>query len=249
MDRSKVILIITGSNVSPWDRNWMECANTWVPLLKQLGYHVKVSIANEHLDSYFLDEGDIIKFKSTLGKDGLFERGLRLPLKWIIENTDYQYYFKIDSDTFIHPSRFDNMLLENIQDGFTYMGACNPYRGWDINSNFKEYIPNDNKDDFFFASGAAYGMSRIVIPSILNNLEIQNEWELACEDYVLGRVMKKLQVPLLHDNRICFESPFREAIVRGDDIESAYIGNKNSHLAIQHYMNGHMAEAINNLIK
>jgi len=248
MDRSKILLIVTGSNVSPWDKNWMECANTWIPLLKQLGYHVKVSIADENLDDYFLDECDIIKFKSSVGKDGLFERGLTLPLRWILENTNYQYYFKVDSDTFIHPKRFDNMLIENIQDGFDYLGACTPYRGWDTNDNFKEHMLAKD-GDFFFASGAGYCISRRIMALVLNDLKIENHWELFCEDYILGRTMKNLGIPLLHDNKICIESPFMEVLVKSADIKTPYIGDRDSHLAMQHYMHKNMSKAINDLIK
>jgi hypothetical protein len=249
MERSKVLVMVIGSNVSPWNKNWIECSQTWVPLLKQLGYHVKISFGDEHLDNYFIDEGDSIRFKSVLDKSGLFDRALRLPLKWITENTDYEYYVKIDSDTFVHPIRFSNMLEENINDNFDYMGTCIPYRGWNPNTNFKKYIHQEDTNDLFFASGAGFVLNRRVMKSVLDNLEIQNEWELSCEDYVLGKVMKKLKIPLLHDNRICLESPFTTSIINPHNITVPYIGDRDSHLAIQHYLNGYMYNVINDLIK
>jgi hypothetical protein len=221
-----------------------------MPLLRQMGYHVKISFPSYDIPDYFKDEDDIIKFKCSHDKFGLFDRAVKLPFRWILDHTDYKYYVKIDSDTFIHPIRFDNMLMQNINEcNFDYLGACHPYRLWNTNDNFKMYI-HHNKDEFFYASGSAFIINRRIMEAAYNNLKVENDWELACDDLILGRAMKTLNVPLLHDNRICFESPFQEIIVKTEDfIANPYIGDRNSHLAIQHYMQGHMAEAINNLIK
>jgi hypothetical protein len=251
MDKSKIVIIITGSQVDGWDKNWQECLFTWIPLVRQLGYHVKISFPDNNIPDYFLDEDGIIKFKCSYDKYGLFDRAVKLAFRWVLDYTDYEYYVKIDSDTFIHPTRFDNMLMENISEcNFDYLGACHPYRLWNTNHNFKSYV-HQNEDDIFWASGSAFIINRRIMEIAYNNLIINDEWELGCDDLVLGRAMKKLNIPLLHDNRICYESPYNEIIDKTDDFidGTPYIGDKNSHLAIQHYMNGHMAEAINNLIK
>jgi hypothetical protein len=51
-------------------------------------------------------------------------------------------------------------------------------------------------------------------------------------------------IPLLHDSRILFESKYKPLADDPYNIGLPDIEHPNSHLALQHYMNGHMEEAM-----
>ena len=62
-NRSNVIILVTGfKEREPWNSNWKECERTWVPLVRKLGYDVKISFGDPTIDDYFLDEGNHIHF-------------------------------------------------------------------------------------------------------------------------------------------------------------------------------------------
>ena len=64
------------------------------------------------------------------------------------------------------------------------------------------------------------------------------------DDWVLGRAMWENEIPLFHDGRIYFESKYNEIVLDESGVGMPDIADPNSHLAIQHYMNGHMEEAM-----
>jgi len=249
IDRSKIIILVTGSMNSPWDSNWKECASTWVPLVRKLGYDVKIAIGDPSIPDMFSDEGEIIRFKASDSKSGLVDKSVALPIRWILENTDYEYYFRIDSDTFVHPIRFDELMHRNLVEfSPDYMGTRLPYPGFDPNWPLTTWI--EQTETFtHFASGVAYMVSRKVMPDILKSIRIENDWELECDDYVLGRAMQENGISLLHDSSIHMESKWNAVIANPDDSKIPCIEEKDSHMAIQHYQNGHMAEIILELIK
>ena len=248
IDRSKIIILVTGSMNSPWDSNWKECASTWIPLVRKLGYDVKIAIGDPSIPDLYSDEGDIIRFKASDSKSGLVDKSVTLPIRWILENTGYDYYFRIDSDSFVHPIRFDSLMKRNlIEFSPDYMGTCIPYPGFDPNCPLTTWI--EKKDSFTFASGVAYLLSRRVMPNILKSIRIDNDWELECDDYVLGRAMHENDIPLLHDSSIYMESKWNPIIANPNDLKMPCIGEKDSHLAIQHYQNGHMVDIMLELIK
>ena len=249
IDRSKIIILVTGSMNSPWDSNWKECASTWIPLVRKLGYDVKIAIGDPSITDLFSDEGDIIRFKASDSKSGLVDKSVTLPIRWILDNTDYDYYFRIDSDSFVHPIRFDSLMKRNlIEFSPDYMGTCLPYPGLDPNCPLTDYI--GQKDKFkHFGSGTAYLLSRKVMPDILKSIRIENDWELECDDYVLGRAMHENGVPFLHDSSIHMESKWNVIIMNQHGTKIPEISEKDSHLAIQHYQNGHMVEIMLELIK
>jgi hypothetical protein len=128
LDKSKLIILVTGTTIEPWDQNWKECETTWIPELRKLGYNVMIAIGNPDLDTDYSINGNIITFKADDTKTGLFDKSIRLPIKWILHNTDYEYYFRIDSDSFVAPIRFDRMMIENFYEipNLHYMGCSHP---------------------------------------------------------------------------------------------------------------------------
>ena len=123
-DKSKLIILVTGTTIEPWAQNWKECKSTWIPEIKKLGYNVMVAIGNPNLETEWQIDGDMIWFKAEDTKRGLYDKSIRLPIDWILSETDYEYYFRIDSDSFVHPSRFDWMITENLKNNIK---ECNVY--------------------------------------------------------------------------------------------------------------------------
>ncbi len=78
-------------------------------------------------------------------------------------------------------------------------------------------------------------------------MRVLQPFEFQADDWILGRAMWQNGIQLLHDSRIYFESKHRTLIKDYGDIGVPDITNRKSHLAIQHYMNGHMEEAIKKL--
>lgn len=247
MDRSKIIILVTGTDNKPWDKNWKECAATWIPLVRQLGYHIKVAIGDPSVEG-FLDEGETIRFRASDCKKGLVDKSLICPMKWILEETEYQYYIRVDSDTFVHPHRFDRMVSKNILEFHPdYMGACVPVNGIDLSKPGTFWIEREAGFSRF-ASGSAYMVSRRVMPEVIKRIRVENEQVLEWDDYVLGRAMHEMEIPLLHDSAISIESKWNIIVSNPHGLKVPAIEEKDSHLAAQHYQNGHMAEILLELL-
>lgn len=247
IDKSKIIILVTGAIKEPWDKNWKECMSTWIPLVRQLGYSVKVALGDLEVED-FSDDGDIIRFHACDSKKGLVDKSLIYPMRWILNHTDYEYYIRIDSDSFVHPNRFDAMMEKNILEFEPdYMGTCIPYPGIDPNIPLTYYIEQTDSLTHF-ASGTAYMISRKVMQEVLDKIRVDDDWQHECDDWVLGRSMCENGINLLHDSSIYMESKWVQIIVNPYELKMPNIEEKDSHLAIQHYQNGHMAEIMLQLI-
>ena len=248
MDKNKIIILVTGTNNYPFSLNWKECENTWVPMLRELGYTVKISFGDPNLENYYSDEGDYIKFKTSDGKDGLLDKSIKLPIKWILEHTDYKYYFRIDSDSFVHPKRFDDMLNENIKNfSPDYMGFMIPVAGLDISQKITKYENLNDSEITRYASGAGYMISRKVMPQIFPKLIATEDNMLGWDDLVLGIAMKSENILLLNETSISPESHQKIIFSNPHNIPIQYIGDKNSFLTIQHYTNGLMNKILQDI--
>ena len=242
-DKSKMVILVTGTTIEPYDKNWKECYSTWIPELKKLGYNVLVAFGNPKMNTYYKIVGDKIYFAAEDTKRGLFDKSIRLPCRWILEETDYEYYFRIDSDSFVHPHRFDNMVLQNLTNTMPYidyMGCCHPANHVNPYDNQRFLIckyPN-------MASGCGYMVSRKAMQVAYQTMRIDEEIDYEIDDWVLGRSMWENGIPLLHDSRILFESKHKILSVVVGNMPLPDIADPNSHLALQHYMNGHMEDAM-----
>ena len=240
-DKSKLIILVTGTTIAPWDQNWKECESTWIPELRKLGYNIKVAIGNPDLETEWKIDGDMIWFKAEDTKRGLYDKSIRLPIDWILSETDYEYYFRIDSDSFVHPSRFDWMITENLKNNIPhYMGCAHPAAATNPYENFKYVVCKERT----IASGCGYMISRDAMRVAKETMRIDEDIDYEIDDWVLGRAMWENQVPLIHDSRILFESKYKALAADPHNIGLPYIGDTHSHLAIQHYMNGHMEESM-----
>jgi hypothetical protein len=240
-DRSKIMILVTGTTIAPWDQNWKECEATWIPELRKLGYNVKVAIGSPNMNRYVKEMGNIVYFAAEDTKRGLFDKSIRLPCRWVLEETNYEYYFRIDSDSFVHPHRFDTMLHENLSNGIVnYMGCAHPANMTNPFDNFKYIVCKERT----IASGCGYMISRPAMKVALDKMRIDEDIDYEIDDWVLGRAMWENQVPLTHDSRILFESKYNPLADDPWNLGLPDIADPNSHLALQHYMNGHMEEAM-----
>jgi hypothetical protein len=251
----KIVIMVTGCHAQP--DNYKECERTWIPKLRELGFKVLISLGSTEVDKNgvltlndfenyfkFLDK-NTIEFRTFDSKLGLFDKSIKLPSKWVLNETDYEYYFRIDSDSFVHPERFKKMLEDNLKDfpDLDYMGCGHPNFGYNPHYYFTKIICRTG----FFASGCGYLVSKRGMKIVLDKMKIQQKCDFEMDDLVLGRAMWESRVPLLHDSRICFESNYVKLAFDPHNIGIPDISELNSHLAIQHYMNGHMEETMKKL--
>ena len=242
IDKSKIIILVTGTTNKPYDENWKECERTWIPELRKLGYEVKVAIGNPKLKDYYTIKENIIYFRADDSKFGLYDKSIRIPIIWILAETDYQYYIRIDSDSFVEPKRFDKMLRQNLTEvrDLDYMGCCHPNTGWNPHHIYRFFVCKKEH----IASGCVYMVSKRAMITALEHMRITNPDDLKIDDWVLGRAMWENDIQLLHDNRIIFESKHKQLTKDPFGVGMPDISEPNSHLAIQHYMNGYMEDAM-----
>ena len=242
MDKSKLLILVTGTTLEPHNKNWKECESTWIPILRNMGYTVKIALGIPSIQHEWIVTDDIVYFKAEDSKRGLVDKSIRLPAKWILTCTDYEYYFRIDSDSFVHPERFEAMLNENFNEvaDIDYMGSCHPVLMWDVTIPSKFTICKEGH----IASGAAYLVSRKAMKIALDNIRLVEDFDAEIDDWVLGRAMWESGIELLHDGRIYFESKYHRLVYDPDEVGVQNIGDTTSFLAIQHYMNDHMEEAM-----
>ena len=242
LDKSKLIILVTGTTIEPWDQNWKECEATWIPELRKLGYNVMVAIGNPDLETDYSISDNIIYFKADDTKRGLFDKSIRLPIKWILQQTDYEYYFRIDSDSFVAPIRFDRMMIENFYEipDIKYMGCSHPANFINPHLHKRFFVCKEGT----IASGCGYMVSKEAMIIADSTMRIDEQVDYEIDDWVLGRAMWENGVPLLHDSRILFESKYNKLAADPDNIGLPDIDNPQSHLALKHYMNGHMEDAM-----
>lgn len=251
----KVVIMVTGSHIKP--DNHKECESTWIPKLRDLGFKVIIALGNTEVESYgqltlndfenyykFLDE-NTIEFRTFDSKVGLFDKSIKLPAQWVLNETDYEYYFRIDSDSFVHPHRFKKMLEDNLTDypDIDYMGCCHPWMAWNPHVLQRGFVCRVGH----IASGAGYMVSRRAMRIALDKMRVLQPFEFEADDWCLGRAMWENAIPMLHDSRIYFESKHKSLVADWGGYGIPDISEPKSHLAIQHYMNGYMKETIKKL--
>ena len=90
--------MVTGSHNEP--SNQKECEKTWIPLLRNMGFRVIVALGDTECDDEILTfddfnnyykfiDKDTIQFRTFDSKMGLFDKSIKLPAKWILNETDY----------------------------------------------------------------------------------------------------------------------------------------------------------------
>lgn len=238
-DRKRILIGVTGTFNPTHSKNWIECESTWVPKLREKGYTVMVLLSDEEQVEDYKIRGNFFITKNSDSKDGLYHKRWHFMSDYILESDEFDYYFNIDSDSFVHPERFDSMMislmsLKNIPD---YLGCCIPYRGWNTTTKIFEKI-----EGYGYASGTAIFLSRKSMNILRNNFDPSIHKELHFDDKTVGEILRN-EVSLFHDSRILFFSKYNVAGVNFfGPSTSTFIADIDSQLAIQHYCNGHMQD-------
>lgn len=214
---NKFFITVTGTLNSPWDKNWKECVQTWGKELIIKGYDLKIVIGDPDLDTEYKTEGNFLYVKCNDAKLGLVDKAL-LSNKYFIEQTNCLYHVRVDSDTYVEPSRFDEWCKEIItKEGIDYLGCVTPYNMFmDVPY---QYVP---VTDGRCASGTMYFISRKSATAFIENYTEEfliddgpNKWNVEAmmgfDDLVVGRVLLNQGIHLHHDSRIYFNSPFPDA--------------------------------------
>jgi hypothetical protein len=256
------IAITYYTSVSPWKEKWEEQMRTWVPQAKKLGIPVYSLKAEENLISKkkYVQKDDFIifkgktKFESNLGGiknryDITLSLGLDAAICWA-KDKKFDYVLFTDNDTFVEPSKFISLIKEYSQNPkINYAGCCLPYKGWDTNSNFQTFIPIEEKG--YACGGSGYVLSKQAISLAaegflkeVHQTEPEKQW---ANDLIIGNFFKKNNIPLYHDNRLYMESYFHPSLLNPQNLPIPYIGNPNSHLVVQHGVDGYMDKIANDL--
>ena len=241
---SKTLITIPGTWNSPHSKNWMECEFTWVPKLRKMGFDVIYLMSNPHLDKDYELLGNFFFSKCLDGKEHLYYKNHYFVSQYILNETNYDYVFKIDSDTFVHPYRFISLLQEHtIHSPKNYMGCVIPYPGLNTHSLNKYYI----EEEKYYASGAGYLLSRKVLQFLIDDFNPSENPSALYDDLIVGDILYQRKLNLFHDSRILFESPYKRTISDPHNIGTPFIGEVDSFLALQHYCDGHMKEIMDKL--
>jgi len=244
-DRSKILIGVPGTFNYPHSKNWIECESTWIPILRDKGYDIKILLSDPEQDENYKVKGNFFITKNSDLKDGLYYKNYHHISDYILSSNKYDYYFKIDSDSFVHPERFDEMMssLFDMEEVPDYLGCCVPYRGWNTYSKVFTRI----EDGYSFASGAGMLLSRKSLQTILNDFNPSINTELHYDDKVVGDILRG-KIHLYHDSRILFFSKYDMAgVISLSNVGAEFIGEDYSQLAIQHYCNGYMREIMDKI--
>jgi hypothetical protein len=134
------------------------------------------------------------------------------------------------------------MMIENFYEipNLHYMGCSHPANYINPHLHKRFFVCKEGT----IASGCGYMVSKEAMIIADSKMRIDEEVDYQIDDWVLGRAMWENGVQLLHDSRMLFESKYNKLAADPDNIGLPDIDNPQSHLALQHYMNGHMEEAM-----
>jgi hypothetical protein len=243
----KILISVPTCFIPPHDKNWIESKETWVPLLKNMGYDFIFTASDMSIKSEYEIKGEMFYSRCSDEWDELFIKRVYFLSKWFINQDKYSHIFFIDSDSFVHPDRF-NKEIEKIFENFEtidYMGCAAPYNHWN------PHVPNLMfiEEKGYFAAGAGFMLSKKSLDLIANNFNFEEYQTITkgSDDLIIGDFLYKKGIKLLHNNSISFESKWRKVIVDPNGIGVPDISDNNCHLFIQHYCNGHMREILSKL--
>lgn len=253
-----VLITVIGTWHSSSSQNWMECESTWVPKLREKGFEVLYLMSNPHLKNYYEKIGNFFFSSCRDGKEDHYHKNHLYISKYLLEETDYEYRLHVDSDSFIHPDRIIPFLEQftSGEEKKDFVGCVHPYPG--INSNIHNTFLVEDPNSFL-SGGSGFLLSREVHTHLLNDFNpeeyknyIFNGEPLmtpthCCDDVVAAKIIRNAGFETWHDSRFLFISPYRNTLHNPYNIPLNFIGNKDSFLAVQHYVNGHMQEIMNKL--
>lgn len=244
-DKKRTLVTIIGTWKQSHSKNWIECESTWVPLLRDLGYDVWVIVSNTHMDKEFERRGNFFFVNCADTLNEIYYKSHYYISKWFINQMEYDYRFHLDSDSFIHPSKFDKFITEyTLEKPREYVGCVQPYPGL----NPHELITKEfNNYSLYGHGGSGILLSKRVHTYLYDDFERSEHKNMGACDRIAGELLNRNGVKLWHDSRLLFESPYKRVLHDPHNIGIPFIGNKDSFLVSQHYCNGYMQEILNKL--
>jgi hypothetical protein len=235
-----ILITITGTWVSSHYSNWIECETTWVPKMREKGFKVIYLMSNPHLDKNYELVGNFFFAKCPDTLESIYYKNHYHISKYLLKETNYQYRFHVDSDTFVHPDRVIDIFKEyTIVNPKDYVGCVTPYPG--LNTNFLNKI-EINEPNYYASGGSGFLISRRSMKYMVGLFNEEEYETLADCDKITGEILYKEGIRLWHDSRFLFESPYKLIIDNSENLPNPFVGDPNSFLAVQHYCNGHMKE-------
>tara|TARA_R110001606_G_scaffold364925_2_gene519539 strand:+ start:68 stop:805 length:738 start_codon:yes stop_codon:yes gene_type:complete len=241
----KTLITITGNWTESHSKNWIECESTWVPKLREKGFEVLILMSNPHLDKDYEKIGNFFFSKCGDSMDYMYLKNHYYISKYLLDETDYDYRFHTDSDSFIHPERFIEFLEDyTTTDPQDYVGCAIPYPQLNPQHPHKYIITDPNR---YASGGSGFLLSRKSHSYMVNDFFEEEHETLYCCDKITGQLLRANGINLFHDSRLLFESKYKTIMVHHNGNNNPHIGDKDSFLAVQHFCNGHMQEIINEL--
>lgn len=240
-----ILITITGTWAESHSKNWIECESTWIPKLREKGFDVLVLMSNPHLDKDYEKIGNFFFSKCGDSMDYMYLKNHYYLSKYLLNETDYDYRFHTDCDSFIHPERFIKFLEDyTITTPKDYVGCAIPYPKFNARNLHQEIITNPN---IYASGGSGFLLSRKSHSYMVNDF-IKEEYEtLYCCDLITSQLLRKNNIDFFHDSRLLFESKYKTIMRHPYGTVNPHIGDKDSFLAVQHFCQDHMQEIINEL--
>ena len=252
----RVLITVTGTWAPSHAKNWMECEMTWVSKLREKGFDVVYLVSNPHLDKPYERVGNFFFVNCKDDLDSIYLKNHYYVSQYVNNDTDYDYRFHTDSDTFIHPERFVDLLEEYVDENpKDWVGCTIPYPGfntWTLNKC--EILPgNWNNISYFASGGSGFLLSNKAMQILVDELDYdsyinktnQEPWgsdKLWACDLIAGHFLYKNGINLWHDSRILFESKYHPVMADPHGVGRPFVGDRDSFMTVQHYCNGHMRE-------
>lgn len=242
MSQDKIAIGIRGCIFSPWDKQWKECMDTWGASMKSQGYNIKILMGHPELKEDYIELDDFLFSKSTETKYGVFYKHIYYPCKWFLNETNYNHFYIVGDDTFVHPKKFielyegmTNYTKFNDGGGPHYWGAATP-RLAEWESNLREFRENFMDERLYLSGGSGMVLSRVAAKTIVDTFE-SGEWVdwtknaipfptpgfslpplksskewLYWDDLLVGSILYRKGIWLTQDNAFNFESPFNPKV-------------------------------------
>lgn len=156
---------LSGREMGPRRNN---CRATWVPMTRACGITTLFLLGDETLECPEV-RGDELWLPCPDAYPFLPQR-TRWFCRWALEQSDWDYLFKCDDDTYVAASR----LAEFNQNGADYIGA-----EWRVNVGYG-------------SGGAGYFLSRKAAAAVARGLT----HIMGAEDLLVGEVLKEAGIPL-----------------------------------------------------
>lgn len=241
----KTLITVTGTWVESHSKNWIECESTWIPKLREMGFEILILMSNPHLDKEYEKIGNFFFSKCGDSMDEMYLKNHYYISKYLLDETDYDYRFHTDSDSFVHPERFIKLLEDyTITNPKDYIGCTIPYPGLDPRTLHQETMVDEQ---YYASGGSGFILSRKAHSYMVNDFKIDEHETLYCCDKITGMLLRRNGIYLFHDSRFLFESKYKTIMRRYNEIPNPHIGDKDSFLTVQHFCNGHMQEIIKEL--